>query len=359
MGSKSQRGLTQLALDVLFRSISSGVLDTASYTSLHASIAASDCSEAQVLSAQGFFDMLYSDAGASRASSRAATPMRVGHLRVSLHPTSLDLYPKLSGPVSGSSGNYEIFEDDDSRESVLLIASLITPSYMCSTSSQQCKRTPAKFPFKGDSVPPTPRRMLPQRPSVLPSSPDVSSVTVEADPNAQYAIVISMYEVYNDRIFDLLTPASRAAGSKEYRRRPLLYKHTEASPDRKVVAGLRKVICGNVREALMVLEAGLQERRVAGTGSNSVSSRSHGFFCVEVKKRRKGKLVGPWGSSALTIVDLAGSERAKDAKTQGATLAEAGKINESLMYLGQCLQMQSDVGSAKVRIDMIRIDIVC
>jgi hypothetical protein len=37
-----------------------------------------------------------------------------------------------------------------------------------------------------------------------------------------------------------------------------------------------------------------------------------------------------------------GSERARNAKTAGATLAEAGKINESLMYLGQCLQMQGD-----------------
>jgi hypothetical protein len=55
---------------------------------------------------------------------------------------------------------------------------------------------------------------------------------------------------------------------------------------------------------------------------------------------------GGWGGSALTIVDLAGSERARDAKTQGATLMEAGKINESLMYLGQCLQMQSDLGSS-------------
>ncbi len=43
------------------------------------------------------------------------------------------------------------------------------------------------------------------------------------------------------------------------------------------------------------------------------------------------------------LIDLIlGSERARNAKTAGATLAEAGKINESLMYLGQCLQMQSD-----------------
>lgn len=192
--------------------------------------------------------------------------------------------------------------------------------------------------------PPTPRRNLLQRPSVLPQYPDISSTTVSVDPNSDYAIVISMYEVYNDRIFDLLTTASRTVATKDFRRRPLLFKPTERSPDRKVVAGLRKIICGTLREALMVLEAGLHERRVAGTGSNSVSSRSHGFFCVEVKKRRKGRS-GPWGGSTLTVVDLAGSERARDAKTQGATLAEAGKINESLMYLGQCLQMQSDLGN--------------
>ena len=42
------------------------------------------------------------------------------------------------------------------------------------------------------------------------------------------------------------------------------------------------------------------------------------------------------------LMSMTGSERARNAKTAGATLAEAGKINESLMYLGQCLQMQSD-----------------
>lgn len=43
------------------------------------------------------------------------------------------------------------------------------------------------------------------------------------------------------------------------------------------------------------------------------------------------------------ILMNSGSERARAAKTGGATLAEAGKINESLMYLGQCLQMQSSL----------------
>lgn len=150
-----------------------------------------------------------------------------------------------------------------------------------------------------------------------------------------------MYEVYNDRIFDLLTGNAMKSKHPNVKRRALLFKSTEQSPDRKVVAGLTKIICGSFEEAMMVLETGLMERKVAGTGSNSVSSRSHGFFCVEVKKR-DGRYKGPWSSSQLSIVDLAGSERARSAKTAGSTLAEAGKINESLMYLGQCMQMQAD-----------------
>jgi hypothetical protein len=275
-----------------------------------------------------------------------------------LHPTSHGLYPSLLGLETGSPKSIRVVRDNQEQsvhdqlptESVLSalysIPASYVPSYMQSTFAKAVK-TIAKSPIKGESYhPPTPRKNLLHRPSQLPQSPDISNVLVDVDSNADYAILISMYEVYNDRIFDLLTPASPNKSTKEFRRRPLLFKPTEQSPDRKVVAGLRKIICGTMKEALMVLEAGLHERRVAGTGSNSVSSRSHGFFCVEVKKRRRSRMPGQWGGSALTIVDLAGSERARDAKTQGATLQEAGKINESLMYLGQCLQMQSDLGSS-------------
>jgi hypothetical protein len=179
------------------------------------------------------------------------------------------------------------------------------------------------------------------RASTLPQAPSVDDIQMPADPTAEYAIVVSMYEVYNDRIFDLLTGNAMKSKTPNIKRRALLFKNTEQSTDRKVVAGLTKIICGSFEEALMILETGLMERKVAGTGSNAVSSRSHGFFCVEVKKR-DAESKGPWSSSTLSIVDLAGSERARNAKTAGSTLAEAGKINESLMYLGQCMQMQAD-----------------
>lgn len=310
------------------------------------------------MSAQMFLETMYGDpTTASRASSRAPTPMVVRPLSIPapLHDSSMGLYPCLLGLGTGSPKSVRVATE--TTESPLRQSTMSSspttisyiPYFMRATTAQTHRNnTRTNTPSKGESnfPPPTPRRQILQRPSTLPQLPDISNVTVDADSNAEYAILISMYEVYNDRIFDLLTPALPGKSTKDFRRRPLLFKPTEHSPDRKVVAGLRKIICSTMKEALLVLEAGLHERRVAGTGSNSVSSRSHGFFCVEVKKRRRSRMPGSWSGSALTIVDLAGSERARDAKTQGATLQEAGKINESLMYLGQCLQMQSDLGSS-------------
>lgn len=346
------------------------------------------------MSAQMFIDSMFADptmGGGSRANSRAPTPMLVSQdssFRLSGRGDEVErrvVYPDLERmsalvqreymcqgqerdvqgvevqvpgayPESNRSSMTPAPTKSPKKYSLRPRASVKAtsgiPSYMSSTFSNVRKYVPKSpnakpnFDIQGEyHIPPTPRRNLLTRPSALPLSPDISNIIVDSDPHAEYSVLISMYEVYNDRIFDLLTPALPNKGTKDFRRRPLLFKFTEQSPDRKAVAGLRKIICSTLKEALMVLEAGLHERRVAGTGSNSVSSRSHGFFCVEVKKRKRGGR-GLWGGSALTIVDLAGSERARDAKTQGATLQEAGKINESLMYLGQCLQMQSDAGNS-------------
>lgn len=377
LGSKTQRGMTQLALDAIFRSIDSNIVDCNKQSTLEASITASDASEASIFSASAFLDTVYNDFGSSRGGSRAGTPMVVRQSPKNdlIHPSPQKAFPELPGMFPESPTDVQLIRHEDemstatvssmppserqqnksfhgwaqagSKKPKLVHGSPSKNHYMSSTSAAKSKNVirSNNSPIKGEyGAPLTPRNRL-QRPSAMPQTPDIDSIRASCDPSAEYAVLISMYEVYNDRIFDLLTPPIRSNATKEYRRRPLLFKPTELSPDRKVVAGLRKVICGTLKEALLVLEAGLHERRVAGTGSNSMSSRSHGFFCVEVKKRRMGRTNGAWGGSTLSIVDLAGSERARDAKTQGATLAEAGKINESLMYLGQCLQMQSDLGN--------------
>lgn len=107
---------------------------------------------------------------------------------------------------------------------------------------------------------------------------------------------------------------SRQGGNQKDRRRPLMFKCTEASPDRKVVAGLRKIACSTYEEALAILDVGLTERKVAETGANSVSSRSHGFFCLEVKRRMRNKRTGEetWVGNTLSVADLAGKLHKKN-----------------------------------------------
>ena len=320
LGSRSQRGLTQLSLDLLYRSLDRQTLHPSSCSSLISSLNATDVSEGQILSASNFLDGVYGDCTQERNGSRAPTPMMVG-----TPSTSSSKRPLLSGPCNqwsilglgtGLSGpdtekssinpSFPKFHPSNENDAVEPKALPFQPP---TGNTPRLNRTQAKLRF-GNSVqdptfvPSVPKRSVPQRPSALPQFPDIRDLSVSPSPNTEYAVVVSMYEVYNDRIFDLL---SHPRSVKDLRRRPLLFKSTESSPDRKVVAGLRKIVCGTYDEALMVLETGLMERRVAGTGSNSVSSRSHGFFCVEVKRRPKGGMSTSWSGAQLTIVDLAGT----------------------------------------------------
>jgi hypothetical protein len=233
-----------------------------------------------------FLDSVYGELQPTAGnSSRAQTPMLVGQSfsSTAAYPPSINLNPRsverfgLQNPISALYNYYR----SPKPNSLLPVKDA---SYL--------------------SVPTSSRQRIP-RPSALPQSPNLEGLEAPIDRAAEYVLVVSMYEVYNDRIFDLLSgtmPIGKGAAPK---RRAMLFKSTEMSTDRKVVAGLRKVVCCTLEEALMVLETGLVERKVAGTGSNAVSSRSHGFFCVEVKKRNRVEK-GRWEGSTLTIVDLAG-----------------------------------------------------
>lgn len=292
LGSKTERGLTQLSLELLFRTISSCIIDPVASSAAFMSLQAADASEAQMLSASQFLETISGD-GASQDrgyNSRAQTPMMVGIQSLETEQAQdLPIYPDLHLPVLHKRplGNF-------ARITRSVAKHFQKETSFISTTNTTFNRRPMS------------------RVSTMPDQPTLKNldipVTLTSTPT-EIAIIISMYEVYNDRIFDLLAP-SPLTGHHHHgnpsaaRRRHLLFKSTELSPDRKVVAGLRKIACNSYKEALLVLETGLHERRVAGTGSNATSSRSHGFFCVEVMKRAKG--FGRWKGAGLTIVDLAG-----------------------------------------------------
>jgi hypothetical protein len=336
-----------MSLDVIFKSLASTIKppDNSINPLLLSSVASSDQSESQVFTAQAFLEAVYGDQSADRGrNSRAQTPMSSSRAQTPLtvwcppqnqllrtpvlrpqppcssrlcdHGVAYEPRNGLSPAVSSMSRfKLKVAFKANPRQMVpglSLALSYIQPSFIylnCTKQSQKLKEPTPAIIF--------PRRNLPQRPNVPPRSPDVSHLTLELNPNSEYIVLVSMYEVYNDRIFDLLSPAlvpgqgsavSRGGTNQKDRRRPLFFKSTEGSPDRKVVAGLRKIACSTYEEALLILEVGLTERKVSGTGANSVSSRSHGFFCLEVKRRMRNKRTGEetWMGNTLTVADLAG-----------------------------------------------------
>lgn len=78
LGSRSQRGLTQLSLDLIYKSLRGQSLDPSSCESLVPSLSAADPSEGQILAASNFIDVVYGDNVQERNNSRAPTPMTVG-----------------------------------------------------------------------------------------------------------------------------------------------------------------------------------------------------------------------------------------------------------------------------------------
>jgi hypothetical protein len=77
LGTKSQRGLTQMALDVLFQNTGEQLVQSFYGAPAFSSLAAADVSEAHMFTATAFLDSLYGDNQSERAPSRAQTPMAV------------------------------------------------------------------------------------------------------------------------------------------------------------------------------------------------------------------------------------------------------------------------------------------
>jgi hypothetical protein len=307
LGTKTQRGLTQLTLDALYQHVEPSLVQADTDERVFNSISASDVAESMIYRASDYLDNVYDNGNVSRLS-RAATPALV----------------RDSAPINAIPGAFPTFHDHEKTQnaSTRSVYDRLYPDlsqnhptqFLCKSPSQpnheshfsRFTRTIAKLTHTNQecSFMSIPSKRNAPRFSELPEYPSVDDVSINADPEAEYAVVLSMYEVHNDRIHDLLTTNSMLGKQK---RKAHLFKNTENSPDRKVVAGLRKVVCSTFAEALLVLETGLLERRTSGTGSNATSSRSHGFFCFEVKKRLHGQgAPGPWSSSTMTIVDLAG-----------------------------------------------------
>jgi len=112
------------------------------------------------------------------------------------------------------------------------------------------------------------------------------------------------------------------------------------------VHGVTEVEVKTPEEAMEAFYRGQKQRSVSATILNLQSSRSHSIFNIRVVAAP----LDPLGEDILSdtsalqvgqlaLVDLAGSERTNRTGNTGQRLAEASKINQSLMTLRNCIEV--------------------
>ncbi|XP_034443931.1 kinesin-like protein KIN-14S [Hippoglossus hippoglossus] len=136
-----------------------------------------------------------------------------------------------------------------------------------------------------------------------------------------YSLKISMLEIYNDTLNDLLTKSDGAALDIRVRGKSVS------------VPGLTQIQVRTEADILSVMETGEKNRKIASTKMNTQSSRSHLVVALEVEG--SDEVSGLTSGGTLTLCDLAGSERISKTEAEGQRLVEAAAINKSLTALGQ------------------------
>jgi len=159
-----------------------------------------------------------------------------------------------------------------------------------------------------------------------------------------YVFSMSMLEIYNEQLRDLLCPLSTSSsglGPAVSAAPPHLEIRDGPSPGGgppiTIVHGLSSHPVGSLDEVLSVLSRGLALRATAPTSIHASSSRSHCVVRVDVT----GAVDSRDGESTmgrLYLVDLAGSERVQKSEVRGPRLREAQAINRSLSALGDTLE---------------------
>ncbi|XP_076269414.1 kinesin-like protein subito [Rhynchophorus ferrugineus] len=141
-------------------------------------------------------------------------------------------------------------------------------------------------------------------------------------------IWVSLYEIYNEQIFDLLQPVTRGQC------RPKL--KIGGIHDNMYIKDLRHIYVRSGLEAYQVLQYGLENRSKASTSINLHSSRSHCIFNIKLVQGHNCDNVHV---SSINFCDLAGSERLKNTLNNGDRLKESSCINSSLLVLRRCITM--------------------
>ena len=136
-----------------------------------------------------------------------------------------------------------------------------------------------------------------------------------------FAIYVSFYEIYCDKLYDLLNSKNKLETREDY-------KH-----DINII-GLIENKINSLEELMKFVNIGGKQRTVGKTGANSESSRSHGIIQLRIIDTQK-----KCQHAKISFIDLAGSERESDkVNVDKKTRIDGAAINQSLLALKECIR---------------------
>lgn len=138
-------------------------------------------------------------------------------------------------------------------------------------------------------------------------------------------VALSYYEIYNDKVFDLLeAPEKRTPSGLPLR---------EAN-GKTIVVGLSERACEDLKDFERLYIEANNNRVTAATKLNAHSSRSHAILRVKVTQTTGDMIL----ESTASAIDLAGSEDNRRTENNRERLVESAAINKSLFVLSQCVE---------------------
>ncbi|KAJ0070547.1 hypothetical protein NL108_015541 [Boleophthalmus pectinirostris] len=163
---------------------------------------------------------------------------------------------------------------------------------------------------------------------------DIFNHIYAMDQNLEFHIKVSYFEIYLDKIRDLLDVTKTNLSVHEDKNRV------------PYVKGCTERFVTSPEEVMDVIDEGKTNRHVAVTNMNEHSSRSHSIFLINIKQENVETETKVSGK--LYLVDLAGSEKVSKTGAEGSVLDEAKNINKSLSALGNVISALSEGKKAHV-----------
>ena len=157
--------------------------------------------------------------------------------------------------------------------------------------------------------------------------------------NKHYEVSVSVLEIYNEKVQDLLIPISK--------RPPSGLKIRESKTLGIFVEGLTKYPVETYEEIEKKMDESYKNRTIGSTEMNATSSRAHTIVTIEFKQISSDGKLKSEKTSVINLVDLAGSERASSTGAVGERLKEGGNINKSLLILGNVINALADKATGK------------